>query len=275
MLGQAMVEAWFDHDVLGKDLPDFDLTNPIDVRRTIATIQPNVVINCAAYTDVDRCETEEDQADRVNGTGVGYLAQACDAQKSTLVHISTDYVFDGTRKSGYIEQAQFNPVSAYGRTKVHGEQQLRLHSKRAYLVRTSWLYGPGGPSTGSGQRKNFVQTMLELGKSKPELKVVNDQHGKPTYTRDLASFVKRLVVERAPYGTYHGVNEGATTWYDFAKEIFRQAGVDTPVKPCSTKEFPRPAKRPAWSVLLNTKRPLLRLWSSALGDYLIELGYTV
>lgn len=275
MLGQAMVEAWFDHDVLGKDLPDFDLTNPIDVRRTIATIQPNVVVNCAAYTDVDRCETEEDQADRVNGTGVGYLAQACDAQKSTLVHISTDYVFDGTRKSGYIEQAQFNPVSAYGRTKVHGEQQLRLHSKRAYLVRTSWLYGPGGPSTGSGQRKNFVQTMLELGKSKPELKVVNDQHGKPTYTRDLASFVKRLVVERAPYGTYHGVNEGATTWYDFAKEIFRQAGVDTPVKPCSTKEFPRPAKRPAWSVLLNTKRPLLRLWSSALGDYLIELGYTV
>lgn len=274
MLGHAMMDAWFDHEVLGLNLPNFDLTKALQVRHTIATLQPDVVINCAAYTNVDQCETEEALADLINGTGVGYLAKACDAQKVTLVHISTDYVFPGRNRLGYDEQAEPNPVSAYGRTKFHGEQQLWLNTKRAYLVRTAWLFGPLAPVTGAGLGKNFVQTMLTLGQSKPELKVVNDQYGKPTYTRDLAAFVKRLVIERAPHGTYHGVNEEPTTWYDFAKEIFYQAGITTPIIPCTTEEFPRPAKRPAWGVLLNTKRPSMRSWPEALSDYLLELGYT-
>ncbi len=264
MLGQATLDAWFDHDVLALDLPQLDITDPVQVKRIIANLAPQVVINCAAYTDVDGAESHYDLADRVNGIAVGYLAQACDAHRIPLVHISTDYVFDGTAESGYRESDQpKQPVNAYGQTKLHGEQQLLLHVRRFYLVRTSWLYGPGG--------KNFVGTMLQLGRTKPALQVVNDQHGKPTLTRDLAGFIKKLVVEKAPYGTYHGVNEGSTTWYDFTREIFRQAGINTPVEPTTSDHFSRPAKRPAWSVLLNLKRPPSRPWTEALASYLAEI----
>ncbi len=267
MLGQAIMETWPEHDMVGLDRPDIDITKPLEIRPALITYKPAAAINCAAYTAVDQCETEEDKADAVNGTAVGYIARACDTAHIPLVHISTDYVFDGNKSEGYSEDDQVGPPSnAYGRTKLHGEEQLRLNAQRHYLVRTSWLYGPGG--------KNFVQTMLELGRSKPELKVVNDQHGKPTYTRDLSLFIKSLLVDRAPFGTYHGVNEAPTTWYDFTQEIFRQSGITTPVLPCSSAEFPRPAKRPEWSILLNTKRPPLRLWTEALSDYLANLNYT-
>ncbi len=268
MLGQAMLDVFADSDPVGVDLPEVDITKPQDIARVLDVYRPTTVINCAAFTAVDACETKEELANRVNGVGVGYLAKATEVQKIPLVHISTDYVFSGTNPDGYNEDYPPGPPSnAYGRTKLHGEQQLIKNARRHYLVRTSWLYGAHG--------QNFVQTMLELGKSKSELKVVNDQHGKPTYTRDLAGFIKSLLVTRAPYGIYHGVNEEATTWFDFTKEIFRQAGITTPVTPCPSSEYPRPAKRPEWSILLNTKRPALRPWSEALRDYLAEIGYGV
>ncbi len=267
MLGQAIVQGWSEFDMVGLDRPEIDITKPQEITRALVSYRPNLVVNCAAYTAVDDCETHEAEADKVNGTAVGYIAKACEAQRLPIIHISTDYVFDGKKESGYVETDEpLQPISAYGRTKLHGEQQLMLSTKRFYLVRTAWLYGPGG--------KNFVQTMLTLGTTKPELNVVNDQHGKPTFTRDLAQFMKGLVTDRAPYGVYHGVNEEPTTWYDFTVEIFRQAGITTPVKPCSTQEFPRPAQRPAWSILRNTKRPPLRSWREAMRDYLIELGYS-
>lgn len=275
MLGRAMMETWSDHAVVGLDLPDLDITRPPEIARKFELYQPQLVVNCAAYTAVDQCESDEAEADLVNGTAVGYVAKACDVRKVPLIHISTDYVFDGQRSAGYAEDAQPAPINAYGRTKEHGERQLWLNTKRAWLVRTSWLYGPNGPSSGSGQAKNFVTTMIELGRSKPELKIVNDQHGKPTSTRDLAEFTKSLVTDRAAYGVYHGINEQETTWYEFALEIFRLARIFTPVHPCTSAEFPRPAKRPTWSTLLNTKRPPLRPWPEALRDYLLELGYTV
>lgn len=281
MLGQAIVKSWSDHEVVGLDLPDIDITKPLDIRRTFDLYRPQLLINCAAYTAVDQCETEEAKANLINGTAVGYLAKAADIQKIPIVHISTDYVFPGDKQDGYSEDdLPGPPVNAYGRTKLHGEEQLRLNTKRHYLIRTSWLYGPGG--------KNFVQTMLAIGKSPTtpvelssttplqaggDLKVVNDQHGKPTYTVDLSLFIKDLVLNRAPYGLYHGVNEQTTTWYVLAAETFRQAGLAVRVDPCATAEFPRPAKRPAWSTLLNTKRPLLRNWPDALRDYLNILGY--
>lgn len=280
MLGQAVMDTWQDVHVLGRDSSEFDITDPVYVRRVMAELRPKVVINCAAYTNVDDCEKNEAMATKVNGTAVGYLAKACADQKATLVHISTDYVFDGLNEDGYREDdIPTTPVNAYGRTKLHGEEQLMRNAERYYLVRTSWLYGPNGnPAPGVDapmrSKENFVRTMLDLAQTKPELRVVSDQHGKPTYTRDLAAFIKHLVLDRAPYGIYHGVNEEPTTWFDFAKEILTQAGYATPVKPVSSAEFPRPAKRPAWSILLNTKRPLLRPWPEALRDYLSEMGYS-
>lgn len=267
MLGQAVMRTWSDLEPVGLDLPDLDITNPPAIARALDLYQPTVVVNCAAYTAVDDCETNEQTANRVNGTAVGYLAKACVLRNVRLVHISTDYVFDGNNDKGYREDAPLDPINAYGRSKAKGEREILANAHQFYLIRTSWLYGPGGT--------NFVMTMLELAKTKPELKVVNDQHGKPTYTNDLAVFIKQLVLDHAPSGIYHGVNEEETTWYDFTCEIFRQTKITTPVMPCTSAEFPRPAKRPAYSTLLNTKRPLMRPWTETLRDYLAELGYSV
>lgn len=267
MLGQAVMDTWSDMDPIGVDLAELDITNPPAIAKILDLYQPKILVNCAAYTAVDKCEDDELIANRVNGTAVGFLAKACKLRDIRLIHISTDYVFNGTNEQGYREDEAIAPVNAYGRSKAKGEHEIISNAHQFYLVRTSWLYGPGG--------KNFVTTMLGLAQTKPELKVVNDQHGKPTYTRDLAVFLKQLVLDRAPSGVYHGTNEEQTTWFDFAQEIFRQAGVTIPVQPCSSTEFPLPAKRPAWSTLLNTKRPPMRPWTEALRDYLSELGYGV
>lgn len=260
MLGQAVMQTWSDLDPIGFDLPDLDITNPPQIAKVLDLYQPSVVVNCAAYTAVDKCEADELMANRVNGTAVEFLAKACKLRDIRLIHISTDYVFDGNNEQGYRENEKVDPVNAYGKSKAKGEHEIIANAHQYYLVRTSWLYGPNG--------KNFVTTMLDLAKTQPELKVVNDQHGKPTYTRDLAVFLKQLVLTHAPSGIYHGVNEEETTWYDFTREIFSQAGISTPVIPCTSDEFPRPAKRPTWSTLLNTKRPLMRPWKEALADYL-------
>ncbi len=261
MLGQALQRVLADQDVIPVDVAELDITDPLAVRRAFELYRPEACVNAAAFTNVDACETEESVAEKVNAAAVGYLAKSAETHRIPIVHISTDYVFDGTKSEGYRETDQPTvPVNAYGRTKLHGEQQLQAATKRFYLVRTAWLYGLGG--------KNFVETMLRLGATKPELSVVNDQHGIPTYTDDLAMFIRRLLIERAPYGVYHGVNTEPTTWYDFAVEIFRQGGLTPIVKPCTTAEYPLPARRPAWSILLNTKQPQLRSWREALAAYL-------
>jgi len=261
MLAQAVKHVFQDHEVIGYDRPEIDITSQQSVHEICIKEHPEAIINCAAYTAVDLCETEEQTADLVNGVAVGILAQESAALDVPIVHISTDYVFDGLNENGYREDDQpGSPLNAYGRTKLHGEQLLQQHATKYYLVRTSWLYGPGG--------KNFVTTILSHGRTKPQLKVINDQHGKPTYTRDLAQFILDLLTDKAPYGIYHGVNEEATTWYDFTKEIFSQENLATPVEPCDTTAYPLPAKRPHWSILLNTKRPVMRSWKEALTDYL-------
>jgi dTDP-4-dehydrorhamnose reductase len=243
------------------DLPEFDVTDRDQVLQEMRRVQPDVIINCAAFTDVDGCETEVELANRVNGTAVGYLAEAAQKVDATLIHISTDYVFDGTKESPYVEEDLVNPQSAYGASKLLGEQAI-LDSglKKYFIVRTSWLYGHGG--------KNFVETILRLAGEREELKVVADQVGSPTYTADLADAVFHLlaltdhrspITGHDPYGTYHFSNEGHCSWYEFACAIVEEARrhnlpvVTRDIHPIRTEEYPLPAKRPANSMFDKSK----------------------
>lgn len=251
------------------DIDDLDITSIDHVLDFTKKLKPQLIINCAAYTNVDGCETDEDNAFRVNAIGPRNLAMACEEIGASLVHISTDYVFDGTQENPYDEYDMPNPQSAYGRTKYAGERLVAHCCSRSYIIRTAWLYGAKG--------KNFVSTMLQLAKSGKPLKVVDDQIGSPTYAKDLAEAIMTLV-EKPRYGIYHFTNAGFCSWYDFAKEIFDQAGLEVDLSPCSTEEFPRPAKRPAFSKLKNNVGPAqgmppLRPWQEGLRAYLEEIGY--
>jgi dTDP-4-dehydrorhamnose reductase len=249
MLGHALQRVFPDALFLGH--ADLDITNKRGVQELIKHEHPAVVINAAAYTDVDGCEDNRDHAFAVNGYGPGYLAEACAETGSVLVHFSTDYIFDGTRSS-YREDDTPNPINAYGESKLLGEVSIRENMDDHRIVRTSWLFGPHG--------KNFVDTILALSRSMEVVRVVKDQIGRPTYTVDLARAMPGII-SRAP-GVYHITNEGQCSWYDFARAFIPNA------VPCTTEEFPRRAKRPAYSVLLNTKTPLLRHWREAVADYL-------
>ncbi|MHB9095769.1 MAG: dTDP-4-dehydrorhamnose reductase [Eubacteriales bacterium] len=266
MLGHALTAALSQqHSITGLDLPDLDITNSSMVKSTMSSLQPDLLINAAAYTDVDGCESNVDLAFAVNAAGTRNLAVVCSELNIPLVHISTDYIFNGTGTSPYKEGDTPNPQSVYGKSKLLGEQNVRELTNKHYIIRTSWLYGDNG--------KNFVATMLRLGQERDEIGVVNDQVGSPTYTVDLAGAISELIMEPA-YGTYHITNSGICSWYDFTLEIFKQAGIEgVNVKPITTDELNRPAPRPRNSVLDNYiwrqkgKLPL-RHYKEALRDYL-------
>lgn len=266
MLGQDLVKVFSadkNYDVISWDLENLDITNKNNVFEKIGKLKPEIIINAAAFTDVDGCEDEakKDLCMKVNGEAVGYLASCASQINAILVHYSTDYVFNGKKSEGYKEnEKEIDPVNSYGESKALGEKKLQENTKRFYLIRTSWLYGKGG--------KNFVDTMLKLSETKKELKVVDDQHGKPTHTVDLAKRTKELIDKNLPYGIYHITNEGETTWFEFAKKIFEFAKVNVKVNPCTSDEFPRPARRPTYSSLINTKLPASRRWEEALAEYL-------
>ncbi|AEV69380.1 dTDP-4-dehydrorhamnose reductase [Acetivibrio clariflavus] len=245
-----------------------------DVVSMFRAIKPDVVINCAAYTNVDACETDFDTAFKVNAIGPRNLAIASGEVNAKIVHISTDYVFDGkgVLKDGsirpYVEYDIAHPETAYGKTKLEGENFVKLFNNRHFIIRTAWLYGEG---------KNFVRTMLELSqKNGVYLKVVNDQRGTPTSTEELAGMI-RYLIDTDNYGLFHGTCEGQCTWYEFTREIFRIKGITTEVIPCTTQEYPRPAPRPAYSVLENymlklTSNYMFRDWREALEIYLRKLS---
>lgn len=264
MLGSDLVKVFSrdrNYKVIDWDKEELDITNQKSVIKEISKIKPDIVINAAAYTDVDGCETNRDLCIKVNGKAVGYIALACKRIGAVLVHYSTDYIFNGKKKEGYKEDdSEIGPINVYGESKALGEKELQKNTDKFYLIRTAWLYGKNG--------KNFVETMLKLAKEKNELSVVNDQHGKPTYTLDLAKKTKELLEGNYPFGIYHITNEGATTWYEFARKIFEIAGIQIKVKPVTSSQFPRPARRPEYSVLINTKLPKLRPWEEALEEYL-------
>ncbi len=262
MLGQdlvPMLRARGD-EVTAIDL-DVDITDLAAVRACVASVRPEAIFHLAAWTDVDGAEADEPAALAVNGDGTAHVATAAAGVGATLVAVSTDYVFDGASAAGYAEDDPTGPIGAYGRTKLAGEQAaLAAHPAGTRIARTAWLYGAGGA--------NFVDTMLTLGATHDELRVVADQTGSPTWTRDLAPALIALLDQ--PAGIYHTAGGGSVSWAGFAEAIFAAAGIACTVRPVTTAEFGRPAPRPAWSILNVTKRgaPRLRPWQDALRDYL-------
>jgi dTDP-4-dehydrorhamnose reductase len=261
MLGQDAVRTAraANHEVVALGREDLDLRRRRPIRQTLERELPDAVINCAAYTDVDGAESDEERATEVNGHAAGVLAAAAASIGASIVHPSTDYVFDGTGTRPYLESDPTNPVNAYGRSKLVGEHAVAAANPRHFVVRTSWLFGTGG--------RNFVETMLGLAGSGRPVLVVRDQVGCPTYTGHLADALVRLV-DGESYGLHHIAGE--CSWYEFANEIFSRAGVDTRAMSCSTDEFPRPAPRPAYSVLESERDYGLELppWQEGLADYL-------
>lgn len=248
-------EGW---EVVGWDLADLDITSET-AADVVASLGPDLVINCAAYTDVDGAETHGELAMAVNGVGPGNLARGCAGCGAVLVHLSTDYIF-GDSTSSRDENGSPAPTNVYGQTKLAGEVAVRAQLERHYIVRTSWLFGRHG--------RNFVDTILRLSRERSEIMVVNDQRGKPTWTMDLARGIIDLITGNHGFGTYHRTNEGECSWFDFASEIVRLAGSSCRVVPCTSDQFPRPARRPALSSLENSLLPPLADWQSALARYL-------
>ncbi|MGE0792533.1 MAG: dTDP-4-dehydrorhamnose reductase [Sandaracinaceae bacterium] len=220
--------------------PVIDLSEPATIAAALDVEPADVVINCAAYTDVDGAEADEAAANLVNGTGVGHLVDACDERGIPLIHYSTDYVFDGRASAPYAIDHPIDPVNAYGRSKRLGEEAVLASDGAHLMIRTSWLYAPWG--------KNFVRTIAGLAKSRPSLRVVDDQRGRPTSAEHLAELSLALY-EGGARGVYHGTDGGECTWFGFARAIAARVNPACVVEPCTTAEFPRPAVRPAYSVL--------------------------
>lgn len=249
--------------VIALDIDELDITNLNQVLDKINEIKPDVVINCAAATNVDGCESNEDFALRVNALGARNLAIACEKIGAKLVQVSTDYVFSGVGNKPLTEADITIPYSAYGKTKLLGEQYVREFSSKYFIVRTAWLYGYVG--------KNFVYTMMNLGKQREFLTVVNDQIGNPTHANDLAYHILKLI-ETEEYGVYHCTGKGECTWYDFATEIMKLAEIDCDVRSCTSDEYKTPAKRPEYSSLDNmmlrcTVGDDMRDWKLALKSF--------
>lgn len=266
MLGQELAKVFQEERPLLWDLPQLDITDKDQVEQKIFKEKPNLVINAAAYNDVDGAEKNEALASKINGYAVGYLAKAINVVRGILVHYSTDYVFKGDNKEGYIEENQPNPQSAYARSKYLGEQELQKNIKKFYLIRLSRLFGQAAISQNA--KKSFVDQMLELAKTKSEINVINEELSCPTYAPDLAMQTYKIIKDQKPFGIYHVTNSGACTWYDLAKEIFTVKKINVKLTPVSSDFFPRLAKRPKYSILLNTKLSPLRNWQEALRKYL-------
>jgi len=251
------------HDVVGYGRAELDVTDAAVLAKKFDLERPDVVINCAAWTDVDGAEEAEEAAFAVNGTGAGNVAAAAAEVGASVVYISSDYVFDGAKAAPYVESDQVAPLSAYGRTKLAGEEATAAANKRHFIVRSAWLFGLGGA--------NFVETMLRLARSGNEVLVVRDQIGSPTYTWHLAYGVVRLI-EGIEFGLHHMAAAGQCSWYEFAREIFEQAKVECKVLSITTEEFGRPAPRPPFSALTSQREHAIRLpsWQDGLAGYLAQ-----
>ncbi|MFA6420248.1 MAG: dTDP-4-dehydrorhamnose reductase [archaeon] len=244
--------------IVALDINEVDITKEESLQKIVLE-KADFVINCAAYTNVDLAETNKEKCFAINVTGVKNLVKTCKNMGSTLIHISTDYVFDG-KKEGYDELDKKNPINYYGLTKSLGEDELIKNTDKYYLVRTSWLFGKNG--------KNFIEIIKSISQNKSSIKVVTDQTARPTYTIDLAKQIIYLIENKTPFGIYHITNSGKCSRFLFAKEIINLLKLNCVVEPCATNEFPSAAKRPTFSVLNNNKLPQLRKWEIALAEYL-------
>jgi dTDP-4-dehydrorhamnose reductase len=264
MLGRAVtdVATRLGHDVVSLSRAELDITDPDLVRRVIGSAQPRAVVNCAAWTDVDGAEAHEAQAIAVNGAGAGKVARAAAEAGARVVHVSTDYVFDGGKDSPWVESDPVGPIGAYGRSKLAGEVEVAAATPQHAIVRTAWLFGAGG--------RNFVDTMLELCRKRDEVSVVTDQVGSPTWTVHLAEALVELAERESDVGILHAAGGGACSWYELAVEVFDRAGASCRVRPTDSTRFPRPARRPAYSVLGSERddAPVLPPWQEGVEGYL-------
>lgn len=269
-LGHAMnrlYESGSEYECVNTDVGELDITDVDAVMKFVRDVKPYAIINCAAYTDVNKCESEKDLAFRINAIGPRNLAIAAGETGAKLVQISTDYVFPGTENRELNEFDEVGPVSAYGSGKLAGEQFVRDFGNRYFIIRTAWLYGEG---------KNFVRTMLKLSETNDKVRVVKDQIGNPTSADELAAAIDYLLPTEN-YGLFHGTCEGSCSWAEFTSEIFRLAGKSTQVEYITTAEYPTPAKRPAYSMLDNY---MLRMttdfqfahWKDAIAEYMSRIG---
>ena len=264
MLGRAVVERAIalGHDVHAAGRARLDVTDPGAPRRVLHEVCPEAVVHCAAYTDVDGAEADPGVAEAVNARGAGHVAAAAAEVGARIVHVSTDYVFDGSKREPWVESDPVAPLGVYGETKLAGERLVAAANPAHAIVRTSWLFGAGG--------RNFVDTMLALGAERDEIAVVTDQVGCPTWTGHLAAAVVDLAERPQATGIHHIAGAGACSWNELAREIFARAGIDCRVLPATTEQFPRPARRPAYSVL-GSERPdaiVLPPWEQGLAEYL-------
>ena len=263
----SIPDDYNDVEVYSADIPEIDITNQSSTFAYIETHAADIVFNCAAYTNVDGCELYEDDAFRVNAIGARNLAIACERTGAKLLHVSTDYVFPGNGMRPYREDDQPNPISAYGRTKLAGEQNIVQFCSRWFIVRTAWLYGYCG--------RNFVKAILNKAKSAGKVTVVSDQRGNPTNAVDLAYHMLKIAVT-AEYGIYHCTGTGECSWFDFAKSIVSLAKIDAAVISCTSDEYPSPTKRPAYSSLEHMMLRLtvgdeMRSWEDALQCFIENL----
>lgn len=246
------------YDVIPTDYQEMDITDLNQVESFIDENTPQLIIHCAAYTNVDKAEEDKNNAFLINEKGSENLAKVSGERNIPIIAISTDYVFDGTASQPYTPLDKTNPINIYGESKLAGEKAVKKYNPQHYITRTSWLYGIHG--------KNFVETMLSLAEKMPQLKVVNDQIGCPTWTVALSYGILKLLREKMPYGIYHLCGSGYTSWHGFATKIFEFSNIDKTVIPCTTEAFPRPASRPKYSVMDNLG--MLPEWEDSLKNYL-------
>jgi dTDP-4-dehydrorhamnose reductase len=265
MVGRALLRELRDrHEVLATDVAEMDVTDAAAVERTVAGFKPHVVAHLGAWTDVDGCEQDPAKAMRVNGGGTRNVAEACARHGARMLYVSTDYVFDGTATAPIREEAPTCPINEYGRSKLDGEEAVRATLVEHWIVRTSWVFGEGG--------RNFVDTVLKLAAERDMIEMVDDQVGCPTYAADLAPVLVKVLESRS-YGIYHVTNDTECTWYMLAQEVLRREGREVRLVPVGSEAFPRPARRPKYSVLAHYRLHTvllhrMRTWREAVREYL-------
>jgi len=263
-LGKELLQLYSNENITGVDIDEMDITDAEETVDFITEFNPDIVIHAAAMTDVDGCEENKETAFKVNTLGTRNVALACQKANSEMLYVSTDFVFDGDKNENYNEFDNPFPLSIYGKSKLEGEKLVKELLNKFYIVRTAWLYGDG---------HNFVKTMLSLAEDKDSLSIVSDQQGTPTYGKDLAIAISKII-DSGLYGTYHASNNGSCSWYDFAKKIFEIKEIDIEINPTTAKEFGGSTKRPTYSVMDNFALESqdiykMRSWEEALKDYLV------
>lgn len=272
ILGQELVQAFSrdeEYTVTAWDVEDVDVTDFVVAEKKIRILSPDSIINAIAYNAVDKCEESDEEYRKamvLNAEVPGFLAHLAKEMDRILVHYSTDYVFDGTNESGYAEDAEPRPLSRYGESKRVGEKNILVEVGKSYIIRLSKLFGK--PAMSVVAKKSFFDMMLTIAKTKESVQAVDDEKSCFTYAPDLAEATKALIEDEAPYGVYHLPNGGSATWYEAVQELYTQAKIGATIQPVGSDVFPRSAKRPHCSILLNTKRPTLRRYQEALKEYL-------